>query len=207
MNKKLSEERQPEEFLRQLNFLKKRTASFDQGDWDEAIAAATHIRVIVHDSSRSRSLLTYMGVKESMTFFSSCEGINPRNLLPTEPFTIMRLGSSGAQRLPLDDELISLKSRPVNFNEWWTMPVMKDAQGNIWTREDLIVKLSNKGGGAHLEDFEEKEETLRVGDSFGWSVSIDGKAIPFDDSPWLPSAQVIAKELIIALEAYLSHIK
>lgn len=207
MTKKLSEDRQPEEFLRQLNFLKKRTASFDEGDWDEAIAAATHIRVIVHDTANSRSLLTHMGIKEIMKFFSTTEGINPRNLLPTEPFTLMRLGPSGAQRLPFDDELISIKLRPVNFRDWWTTPVMKDAQGNIWTRENLILKLSNKGGGAHLEDYEEKEETLRAGDSFGWSVSIDGRAIPFDDSPWLPSAQVIAKELIIALEEYLNSTK
>lgn len=207
MNKKLAEVRQPEEFLRQLNFLRKRTACFDEGDWDEAISAATHIRVIVHDTSNSRSLLTHMGIKETMKFFSTTEGINPRNLLPTEPFTMMRVGPDGAQRLPLDDGLILMKLKPVDFAEWWTTPVMKDSQGNIWTRENLIVKLSNKGGGAHLEDYEEKEETLRAGDSFSWSVSIDGRAIPFDDSPWLPSAQVIAKELIIALEEYLRSSK
>ena len=204
MSHSLDSSRHREEFERQLRFLNKRIREFDEGDLDEAIAASTVIRTLVHNAT-SVSLFRHMRIENDIKLFTATSGVNARNSLTTESLTQIRVGPDGAQKLPLDPELFALIRHPVSLQSWWEMPVIQDLDLRLWTRKDLILNLVHKAGGAHLEDFEEKELVLRAGTSFGWSVSVNGKAIGFDESPWLPSAQTIARELAYSMEKWLEE--
>ena len=142
----MNSSRHLEEFDRQLRFLNKRIRAFDEGDLEEAISAATVIRTLVH-SGKSPSLFRHMGIEDEIRLITATDGVNERNLLPTESLTQIRIGPSGVQKLPLDLELISMIGRTVSIHDWWNMAVIKDADSRLWTRRDLVLNLVHKAGG------------------------------------------------------------
>src|SRR4051794_24926166 len=52
----------------QVRLMRRSAKYFDEGDESEAKRLATHIRVLVHDTKASHSLLGLLGVKASMRF-------------------------------------------------------------------------------------------------------------------------------------------
>lgn len=72
-----------EKLRQQLRFLRRSAAAFDGGEEDEALRLAAIIRVLLHDTGASHSLLGQLGVKESFTYLDTSEPIEPNNLLPT----------------------------------------------------------------------------------------------------------------------------
>src|SRR5438874_7396909 len=72
-----------EKLRQQLRFLRRSAAAFDGGEEDEALRLAAIIRVLLHDTGASHSLLGQLGVKESFTYLDTSEPIEPNNLLAT----------------------------------------------------------------------------------------------------------------------------
>lgn len=66
-----------------MGFLDRSAALFDQGHEDEAIRLAQIMRVLLHDTAASHSLLGQLGVKETLSYLDTSEPIHPLNLLPT----------------------------------------------------------------------------------------------------------------------------
>src|SRR4051794_39690166 len=67
----------------QLDFLRRSVDLFDAGHESEAIRLAVPIRVLVHDTGKSTSLLQLLGVKDTQRFHDTAGAINPANLAPT----------------------------------------------------------------------------------------------------------------------------
>src|ERR1700730_8897144 len=80
----------------QHQFLLRSAAAFDQGFEAEAKRLATVIRVLLHDTASSRSLLSQLHVKKTLKYVDTALEFNPNNLLPTGGLTMMRLQSSPA---------------------------------------------------------------------------------------------------------------
>jgi hypothetical protein len=51
--------------------------------------------------------------------------------------------------LPLDSAMANLSH--VSFQRWWNAPVIRDASRTVFTRQDVVLGLSNKDGGAHVD--------------------------------------------------------
>src|SRR5437899_1143187 len=68
-----------EHLTKQLEFLKRSSASFDSGHTDEAIRIAVVIRVLVHNSRSSTSLLRHLRAT-AIPLTSTCEGAGPATL-------------------------------------------------------------------------------------------------------------------------------
>ncbi|MDQ3260301.1 MAG: hypothetical protein M3Q00_05865 [Pseudomonadota bacterium] len=58
---------------RQLGFLKRSSESFDRDNRDEAVRIATTIRILIHNTQSSVSLLKHMNAT-TISLLSSCEG-------------------------------------------------------------------------------------------------------------------------------------
>src|SRR4051812_47474021 len=52
----------------QVDFLERSSVAYDQGFEDEARRLATVVRILVHDTARSKSLLGQLGVKERLRY-------------------------------------------------------------------------------------------------------------------------------------------
>ena len=52
----------------QMGFLRRSAEHYDGGDFSEAKRLATTLRVLLHDSEKSKSLLTQLSVKDKLRF-------------------------------------------------------------------------------------------------------------------------------------------
>ncbi len=197
-----------EHLREQLAFLEASSGSYDAGFEGEAKRLGTVLRILVHDTERSASVLKQLGVKEAIRYLDTSEPINPRNLLATPGLVIMRMqsGIGGSYVAPLGDRPAALVPRAKMFTPWWTAPVTRDRAGRLFSRQDYALALSNKEGGAHVDPkLTSAYAELSRNNSLGWLYSDDRfpQGAPFDNNPALPSVRLIAYEIVLSLRAQL----
>jgi hypothetical protein len=135
----------------QMEFLAGSAAAYDTGMLGEAKRIATVIRVLVHDTAKSVSLLTHLGVKDTLAFMDTAVPIDPRNMLTTPGLVMLQVTSTERTFEPPLDRLIPPRQNPPKpFTQWWTDPVTKSQDGTF-SRRDYILTLANKEGGAHVD--------------------------------------------------------
>jgi hypothetical protein len=185
-------------------FLERSAVAFDEGYAAEAKRLAVVLRVLLHDTNQSHSLLERLGVKERLPFLDTADPINPNNLLPTPGLLMMTMSTAagtakGDYVAPLGD---LPPGRPVwkPFASWWQNPVMK--VDGTWSRKELVLTLANQEGGAHVDpELNERYEALARHNALGW-VAFDGaKEEPFEGSPIAVAVRQITYEVIETLGA------
>ena len=186
----------------QIAFMKQSASSFDNGFEDEAKRLAVVIRVLVHDTSKSKSLLTLLN-KKNTGFYDSALPYDPRNLLSYNGLTMMKLsGGEASYVAPLDGGAPTRsRTRKTPFNVWWKNKfVIKDKSGKTFTRKDLVLNTANADGGAHVDpDLDEAYASLSRFSSLGWKVFRRDIEDDFRNSPVLPSIRQITHEVLKTL--------
>lgn len=90
----------------------------------------------------------------------------------------------------------------VSFRRWWDKVVVRDLTSATFTRRRLVLDVSNKEGGAHVDPkLDADYAKLSRFNSMGWKVSVAGG--PQHDpinSPVLPSIRQIAHEVLRTLK-------
>lgn len=119
-------------------------AYYEKGEMFEAYSAATVVRVLVHDTRSSTSLLNQMGIKESTQYLDSrsrgnlymmgiingYSGLHPRTRFPEKQYS---------------------EKYHFGFDEWWNHQEF-NIRGIPFTRRELVGALANKEGGAHVDE-------------------------------------------------------
>ena len=174
-----------------------------------ALPISTAIRILVHDTPHSTSLLSHAGKKERK--FSSTNFVNT-----TEPVHLglarkinvgVTDGKGGeAKYWPLCDERyfpMPQKIEWMKFEDWWGEPVFKSMQFTL-TRKDLVLSVSNKDGGAHFDaKVEKKYDEFRHSWSGGSSLRgmNSGSCRGYDNIPIYPAIRQIGYELLHTLKS------
>jgi hypothetical protein len=133
---------------------------------------AVVIRVLIHDTKKSKSLLQQMHIKEKvklLTSFGSSERL-PENFHPISVLPILASSAEGGTSAPFP-----LSAQPIlmSVNEWWEEIVWK--QKSTLTRKDIVLGTANKEGGAHVQvATPETIQELRQGLSQVISFKING---------------------------------
>lgn len=143
---------------RQLDFIRNSASAYDAGHSEEALRIGVAIRVLLHDTKFSNSLLNQMGQKESLKLITTAKEI-PENLLAELDFgeclAGMVIGSS-IEYSPVPDGMPT-----VSCVEWWAQPVfIRDKV--VYTRKDVVLSAANKDGGAHVDEPDEKLQALQT---------------------------------------------
>lgn len=87
--------------------------------------------------------------------------------------------------------------RPVA--DWWTRGVIKDGQGQGFSRRDLVLAVANKDGGVHVDPaLDRAYASLTRENSMGWIWTSGGVDRPME-SPHLASVRQVAHELLSTL--------
>lgn len=183
--------------------MRRSAAAFDAGDEAEAKRLATHIRLLVHDTAGSHSLLGLLDLGDSFRF----EDTTIRRLeLPPGSIilhsgivmTRMQMGPGGGVRFaaPLDRLAPERIGPPVSFAEWWEPSVLNDGDGRPFSRKSFVLALANQDGGAHVDPtLKEAYAALVKQNSLGRSGSdAEGVVRPLDNIV-LASVRQIAWEL------------
>ena len=157
-----------------IDFLEASSISFDSGKTGEAKRLSVSIRVLLHDTKRSKSLLGLLGWKNGHSFLNSANAYNPKNLMPHHGLVGLKAGgdSDGSYFSPLADGAPSRPYKYIKFVEWWNETVIVDGKREKFNRRDIVLALSNKDGGAHVDpELDEAYANLTRNNSVGWVYS------------------------------------
>lgn len=141
----------------QLQFLRKSSQDFDEGDMAEAKRIAVCIRILVHDKN-SKSLLSQLGIKEKISYLNSALPFNPKNLMPYMGLLLVSYKSDPNDTTciyrPLLDKGPQVKPNKewLTFADWWEQSIiLTDQKQNTFSRKDLILNVADTDGGAHVD--------------------------------------------------------
>jgi hypothetical protein len=179
---------------RQLEYLRRSCELYDAGHLDEAVRLAVVIRVLIHDTEKSKSLLRQMRVKEQVrlaTSFGLSERL-PQNFQPILVLPVLasssESGTSAPFPLPVPPILMAV-------NEWWEEIVWKDK--STLTRKEIVLGTANKEGGAHVQAAAPATiQELRQGLSQVISVKINGVEVGTPENHHLILIRQFAHELL-----------
>ena len=197
-----------------VQFLAASSAAYDDGAEGEAKRIATTIRVLVHDTRASTSLLGQLGVKTLIQYMDTSNPIDPSNLLGNNGLVMIRMtntsGSAvGTYIAPLDNR--PLPPREVAFPAWWSTKVTKDTHGNLFSRRDFVLALANKVGGVHVDPtLDASYVALTRHNSLGWTwarETHEGRDEgDFEGNVAYASVRQIGHEMLCTLRRDLAHL-
>ncbi|MBE71365.1 MAG: hypothetical protein CMO07_11715 [Thalassospira sp.] len=209
----------------QIDFLRRSSAIFDTGYKSEAKRLANHVMILLHDSKKSFSLLSQLGVKNQFKFIDTgalsdsvleliradlkARGIDPNTKMYHQSARLLCLAKNHPKPTlyePLYDS--SLKdSKWLSFNEWWHQDVILDHDDRNLSRNKLTAYLRDKDGGAHIDPkLGGNYHRLTRGKAQNMKLSVGGKLL-FDEGPILPTMRQIAFELLHSITQQLESIK
>lgn len=143
----------------QVDFLRASAARFDAGHQHEAKRLALTIRVLVHDTDGSKSLLEQLSLKSALSFLDTRTRREPpadvqvlEQLGWPTGMVILSMGIGGPTTFKAvlgSDEA----SRPaeVAFHAWWEESLLVSKDGTSWSRRRFILGAANQEGGAHVQ--------------------------------------------------------
>lgn len=192
-----------EHFDDHLHFLKSSADAFDNGFDSEAKRLAVSIRVMVHDTKNSHSLLKQLTLDRP--FYDTCMEINPAAVNPQNGLLGCRIGLPTRRfyYAPLDEAIT--EARMVEFGTWWNAEVIIDKNRNRFSRKDIVLAVVNKDGGAHVDpSLNAAYSDLSRKNSMGWlQLTNDQGAIPVE-GPEKAAVRQIAHEILKTFISYYS---
>ena len=188
----------------QIEFIKSSATSYDNGFSGESKRLAVAVRVLLHDTVKSTSLLSLLGQK-NIDYLDTSFPIDESNKMSHSGLVQMSLGDRKSISLPLLDD--GPFSRKASFELWWNGIVFVDKNRNEFSRKDIVLSLANKEGGAHVDKtLDVKYADLRKGNSLGWyDVTPDGVQTPSEDQVPASMRQIAHEVLKTLVQAYECH--
>lgn len=183
----------------QVRFMELSAASFDSGFDGEAKRLAVTVRVLVHDTTKSVSLLGQMR-RKTIQFFGSSFPFDPRNRMSHGGLVFMALAAGGARFVAMLDDIPPNLAKWISFDRWWSMPIFVDKDRRVLSRKDVILAAANQDGGAHVDPvLNDAYAALSRDHSLGW-ISTDGKDTRPIEGAEKAAIRQIAHELIKTLK-------
>jgi hypothetical protein len=181
-----------EQFDQQVAFLNSSAKAYDAGEEAEAKRLAVTLRVLLHDTRNSVSLLKHLGIKGQLSFVNT---VVP-DLLPGAIVVFdgglcsarKTLGQGAGTRFvpPLGGDPLRNRQPRQCFEDWWEKPVLHDQEENEFSRKSLVRAVADQDGGAHVDaQLETAYAALTRGNSMrmttergttedGWEVVMGG---------------------------------
>lgn len=194
----------------QLQLLEILTDAYDRGKVVAAKQIATVVRVLLHDTPNSTSLLSQLKLK-SGTFFDSCtsrgEKEEGKRLGSFAGIVGMGVGPDSGY-IPYLDDVPDRCFGLIPFDDYWNRVVLVDGNGETFSRKYLILRVANQDGGAHIDPaIDEKYATLARKNSMGWKSEGPDGALREVSGVELATVRQIGHELLRSLRPNTPKIK
>jgi hypothetical protein len=140
----------------QQTLLRSACRGFDEGSHPEAQNIAGRLRVLLHDTKLSHSLLGQLGVKERLPYLDTSSAELPPEVIHMGAGLCMisaQLGPGGHSKYaaPLGIQAPDREHPPQAFVDWWAEPVVDDDHGRPISRRQFVLWLANEEGGMHVD--------------------------------------------------------
>lgn len=164
--------------FRQLGFLWRSCDAYDRGHLDEAVRIATVIRVVIHDTSSSTSLLKHL---DALHILLSSTVVTDPQVKPVFMTSMGRMRATSTETTRKANTDPSALQIQLTVQEWWNQVVYIYGKVHA-TRKSLVLGAANKDGGAHVDTkLNEEYKALMLTGERGWfhySPSNDGRFEP-----------------------------
>jgi hypothetical protein len=224
-------------FGEQLTFLNSSVRAYDDGQPIEAKRIAVVLRTLLHHTASaaanarpnragSHALMVQLGWRDSWTWADTAGELNRAGLLPISNLAPARFSAEAVEFRHTGDRWqaerkASATSRAAGlpllrppgtflpFQQWWTMPVIRDSAAQLFNRSDIVRLVANKDGGAHVDPkLPNNYAQLHSVATFGWRVTgPDGALLDVRISPVLPSLRQIAEEFALTVKQHRSALE
>lgn len=176
---------------------------YDQGQTVVAKSIASSIRVLLHKTQQSHSLLYQLNLEDT-DFFDSClvDGI------PEDYEKLKRLGSYAGlfgigisseetTYVPYLDDIPGSKPKYAKYEDYWNRVVFHDKNNGTFTRKEIVLAVANKDGGSHVDPFLDKKYVdLAKNNSLGWVGSANNQQHKPPEGAELAAMRQIAHEVL-----------
>ena len=149
-----------------LGFIEDSARLYDEGKEHEAKRLATSIRVLIHDTSQSHSLLQQLGVKDQINYWNVL-------LVECPPNTRSYMGIGMSLDANSTRYVANLfpPQRRLAFDQWWEKEPLIVEDTEWVTRKRAVLSIANKDGGAHVApELSDLDRRLLHTDLMGWEM-------------------------------------
>lgn len=202
---KLTEEELKSKLKEQIQLLKNSTKLYDDGCIIEAYNMSNRIRLLLHDTKNSSSLLNQLK-KKNILFYDTSIDDKADNPLPLKGLIYMKIklysgNIKEVTNVPRSEVSPPNPIKKIPFEEWWDKIILDDKNGNKLTRRGLVLYVAETDGGAHVDpSLDEPYVRITKGHSLGkYSVVSKGET-SIDNNVELPSIRQIAYEILLSFE-------
>jgi hypothetical protein len=185
----------------QIDLLTSYCKHYDKGESAYCKPMAATLRMLLHETRMSRSLLGQLHLRIGR-FFTVAPALNPRNLL--SECGLLILDATAGKWLPNLQVLEGRQSR-TPFPEWWARPIAKGKARQQMTRMDIVCAVADMDGGAHVDgSLPNLYRSFQSGEFFGWTPALDGPAgaPQYIHSPQYACIRAISHEVLLTLQKY-----
>lgn len=141
----------PDQLRKQLEFISRSCEAFDAGANDEAVRIAQSIRVLLHQTSNSTSLLKHLKATTiNLTSTQEEIGLNEVQRLGLTDFRF-QIGD-GKPKAEFGAHLSLTHAIQFPVSKWWNQVVAVLDESTRLTRKDIVLAAANKDGGAHVAE-------------------------------------------------------
>ncbi len=165
----------------QLAFIKTSCDRYDEGHVREGVRIATSLRILFHQTTRSTSLLSHLGVS-NIALLSTCGVPKPgQQFFPAMTDILLDPTNKRMEYVP---KLHVSYERTAPFNDWWFREIVYLSKSDRLriTRKDLVLGAANTDGGAHVDAALEPCYE-RVLEGLGWSMTVNPDNEPSEYVP------------------------
>lgn len=206
---------------RQLGYLERSCDLFDQGYEPEAARIAVVLRVLLHDTTKSHSLLAQLGMKDTLRLVDTglyrdrLDRAQQEFVDRTEPGSFVggkRRGEAGLVACGVNSygrigwvaplrhpwlhpehwNYSAVLQEPQPFKFWWNTPLVENSEGETFSRKNLVLIMANQDGGAHVDPRLDKDYEALTVDFLDYSIMFTKGGIPPDANPPPATSNVAA---------------
>jgi hypothetical protein len=200
----------------QFRFLVGDCSAYDAGGIDYSRRVALGLRILVHDTRMSKSLLGQLGFLRGMRFLDtrlneipgsvifSAQGLAVDRFVMTAggpDSTIPPAGTHSFGWAAAGDPHDGRMNMPMRFADWWGDKIIEVTNGDWWSRGRLVLAMVNTDGGGHVDGEMEEAYLELLGETLGMSHSVGGEPVPAPAREWAAAnMRQIAHETIRTLQ-------
>jgi len=194
----LSSDELKSHLIEQISFIESSAESFDAGAEEEAKRLALNIRILVHDTKNSHSLLNQIGKK--LDFYDTSSDFDSNNILNHGGLISTLSEPHQARYVANLDNIPPNVAKMIEFESWWEKIVFSDEQGHKLSRKDLITTAANQDGGAHVDSSLDKTYADISRNGLGFVYTVNGTEQKIINKPELAAIRQIAHEVLKTLK-------
>lgn len=212
LKQKLSTQEKNNKLNVQIGLLRNYAKMFDSGVTDMALPMATQVRVLVHQTQRSISLLNQLDLEKNFKIWHSPNSsFSPNNLIPSWDLLLMSVGAEGSSYMPLGSKGIFNKRRDSSGNvilevflpvELWWQQIVFSQQAEYISRRDIVLFIANKDGGSHVDEYKWPIDDFKESKLLGF---FDQNGNYPNGNPLYSAMRQIVEELLVSFEVFKTH--